>query len=56
MDSSIEYDPFDHAEMHADADVTQRIIQKTRLAALGEPILKEVVRISDTSIVLKPIK
>jgi hypothetical protein len=56
MDTNIEYDPFYHAKMQTDADATQRIIEKTRLSALGEPIAREVIQISQTSIVLKPVK
>jgi hypothetical protein len=54
MTDNSEYNPFSHAT-HV-SEETQSIIERTRYNPLAEPILREVVQISPTSIVLKPIK
>lgn len=54
MDSNVEYDPFNYELIPADE--TQRIIERTRPGDKGKLIVREVVKISNTSIVLRPVK
>lgn len=54
MNNNTDYNPFNYVEINSDE--THRIIESTRLASLGEPILKEVVHIGVNSIILKPKK